>query len=118
MAITKGAGFSEIASTASTTTSTARDISADYLREFYISIVVVGTATTAANVQVQVSPDAGTTYYSPVTLQFTAGLAAGTYNQVIQCYTMTATKAKVTFTQQVGGTSSTCVVQSNDITLV
>ena len=92
-----------------------QDVSTNYLTEVYISIVVVGTATTGATVQIQVSPDAGTTYYSPPTLLVTAGLAAGTYNWTILVPT-TAGKFKTVFTQQSGGTSSTCVIQSNNVT--
>jgi hypothetical protein len=68
-------------------------------------------------VQLQVSPDGGTTYYSPATLLWTAPLAAGTYDTVIQLPAST-TKYKAVFTQQSGGTSSTVVVQSNDVTAV
>jgi hypothetical protein len=117
MAITKGTGTSVIASTASTTTSSAIDVSGNYLTEVYGSIVVVGTATIAATVQIQVSPDAGTTYYSPTTLLFTAGLVANTYNFIIMVPT-SAGKIKVTFTQQTSGTSSTCVVQLNTVTAI
>jgi hypothetical protein len=115
MAATKGAGTSVIASTVSTTTSSAIDTSANDLTEVYGSVVQVGTATTAATIQIQVSPDAGTTYYSPTTLLWTAGLAAGTYPFVLWVPT-TATKIKVTFTTQVGGTSSTVVCQLNTVT--
>ena len=115
MAISKGTGTSVIGSTASTTTSSAIDSSGNYLTELYVSIVVVGTATTAAKVQVNVSPDAGTTYYSPPTLLWTAGLTAATYNTVLMVPT-SAGKYTVTFTQQSGGTSSTCVVQANQVT--
>lgn len=117
MAIVKGTGTSVQASTATTATSSVIDVSANYLTEVYGSVVVVGTATTAATVQIQVSPDAGTTYYSPPTLLWTAGLAAGTYNFVIMVPT-TASKLKTVFTQQSGGTSSTCVIQLNTVTAV
>jgi hypothetical protein len=117
MAITKGAGTSVIASTTSTTTSSPIDVSGNYLTELYISLVQVGTATTAATVQILVSPDAGTTYYSPATLLVTAPLAAATTNWTVYVPT-TAGKIKATFTQQAGGTSSTCVVQLNTVTAV
>jgi hypothetical protein len=115
MACVKGTGTSVIASTASTTTSSAQDSSASYATEVYIDLVQVGTATTAAQVQIQVSPDAGTTYYSPPSLLWTAPLAAGTYDTVIQL-PVSAGKWKAAYTQCVGGTSSTVVVQSNAVT--
>jgi hypothetical protein len=117
MAIFKGTGTSVISSTTLTATSTAQSASGNYLTEVYISIVVVGTATGAATAQIQVSPDGGTTYYSPATLLVTAGLAAGTYNWTILVPT-SAINFKVAFTAQSGGTSSTCVVQSNNVTAV
>jgi len=115
MAITKGAGTSVIGSTASTTTSSAQDSSGAYATECYISLVQVGTASGAATVQIQVSPDAGTTYYSPPSLLWTAPLVAGTYNTVL-AIPVTAGKWKAVFTQCTGGTSSTVVVQSNAVT--
>lgn len=115
MAVTKGSGTSVIASTASTTTSSAQDSSGQYVTEVYIEIVQVGTATTPGQVQIQVSPDAGTTYYSPPSLLWKTDTAAGTYDTVI-AIPVTATRWKAAFTQQSGGTSSTVVVQSNAIT--
>jgi hypothetical protein len=115
MAVVKGTGTAVIASTVSTTTSSAFSASGDYATDLYVSIVQVATATTAATVQIKISPDGGTTYYAPPTLLLTAGLAAGTYNWVISL-PPSATEYQVTFTTQTGGTSSTCVVQSNDVT--
>ena len=117
MAITKGTGTSVIASTASSTTSSAVDVSANYDTEVYVDMVIVGTATGAATVQIQVSPDGGSTYYSPPSLLYTAPLAAGTYDVVIKV-PVTATHIKAAFTQQSGGTSSTVVVQLNTVTAV
>ncbi len=117
MAITKGAGSVVIASTASTTTSSAIDTSGNYLTEVYGTVVVVGTATTGATIQIQVSHDAGTTYISPPSLLWTAGLAAATYTFLLWVPT-TATRIKVTFTQQAGGTSSTVICNLNNITTV
>jgi hypothetical protein len=117
MAITKGTGTSVIASTTSTTTSSAISATSDYATAVYISIVQVGTATTAATVQIQVSPDGGTTFYSPPQLLVTAALAAGTYNWLL-ALDPTTTQFKAAFTTQTGGTSSTCIVQSNDVTAV
>src|ERR1700688_2771974 len=114
MSCVKGTGVSVIASTASTTTSAAQLVSTNYATEVYIDLVQVGTATTAATIQIQVSPD-GSTYYSPASLLITGPLAAGTYDWVIQI-PVTAIDFKVAFTQQSGGTSSTIVVQSNAVT--
>jgi hypothetical protein len=114
MAITKGTGTTVIASTTSTTTSSAQSVSGNYATEVYASIVQVGTATTAATLAILVSPD-GSTYYTLAT--YSAGLAAGTYNWVIQI-PVTAIDFEVTFTTQSGGTSSTCVVQSNNVSAV
>lgn len=116
MAATKGGGTTVIASTTSTTTSSAQTGAAtDYATEAYISIVVVGTPTGAASVQIEVSPDTGTTYYSPPVLLFTTNLLAGTYVWTV-LIPPTANAWKAIFTAQTGGTSSTCVVQSNDVT--
>jgi hypothetical protein len=116
MAITKGTGSTVQASTTSTTTSSAQSVSGNYLTEVYISIVQVGTASVAATVQIQVSPD-GSTYYAPPTLLVSAGLTAGTYNFTLYVPT-SAIDFKSVFTAQSGGTSSTCVVQSNAVTAV
>jgi hypothetical protein len=117
MAIVKGTGTTVLASTASTTTSSAISSNSDYATAVYISIVQVGTATTAAQVQISVSPDGGTTYYNSPTLLWAAGLGAGTY-QTMLVLDPTTTNFKAIFTAQVGGTSSTVVAQSNDVTAV
>ena len=114
MAATRS-GSTVQASTASSTTSSAISVATDYAREIYISLVQVGTATTAATVQIQVSPDGGTTYYSPPILLWTAPLAAGTYNTVI-VLPDTATHIKSVFVQQSGGTSSTVIIQLGEVT--
>jgi len=114
MAITKGSGTSVIGSTASTTTSSAQDSSGAYATEAYISLVQVGTASTAAQVQIQVSPDAST-FYSPPSLLWVAPLVAGTYNTLV-AIPVTAKQWKAVFTQCTGGTSSTVVIQSNAVT--
>ncbi len=114
MGITKGTGTTVIASTASTATSAAQDSSANYATEVYIDMVVVGTATVGAQVQIQVSPD-GSTYYSPPSLLYVFPLQAGTYDAVMTI-PVTAIKWKAAFTQQTSGTSSTVVVQSNAVT--
>jgi hypothetical protein len=113
MAATKGTGVTVISSTTSTTTSSAQNTATNYATELYVSIVQVGTATTAATVQVNVSPDSST-YYSPPSLLMSANLT-GTSIWVIQI-PVTAIGYTVTFTAQSGGTSSTCVVQSNAVT--
>lgn len=117
MSIAKGTGTSVIGSTASTSTSTAQDSSGNYATEVYVDLVQVGTATTAAQVQIQISPDAGTTYYSPPSLLWVAPPAAGTYDTIISI-PITVGKWKAVFTQCVGGTSSTVVVQSNNVSAV
>jgi hypothetical protein len=115
MAITKGAGTAVLSAVTSTQTSSAVTTSGDYADTLFISIVQVGTATGAATVQVLESPDGGTTYYAAPTKLVTAGLLAGTYQSLI-ALDPTTTKAKVTFTAQTGGSSSTCTVQLNNVT--
>lgn len=75
----------------------------------YASIVQVGTATTAATLQVQESPD-GTAFYSPPTKLFTAGTAAATYVAEI-AVDPTAQSVQVVYAAQSGGTSSTATIQ-------
>lgn len=98
-----------------TQTSSAQSTAGDYADTCFISIAQVGTATTAAQLQVQESPDGGTTWYQPSSKLVTAGLAAGTYYAEIPL-DPTASGVKVTYTQQAGGTSSTCTVQLGQVT--
>lgn len=98
-----------------TQTSSAQDTSGDYANDLYVSIAQVGTATTAASFQVQWSEDAGSTYYNSGT--YTAGTAAATYYWTVSI-PATATNVKVAFTQQSGGTSSTCTAQLGRVTAV
>lgn len=114
MAATK-ASSSLLAAVTTTTTSAAVDVSAHYADTVYGSIAVVGTPTVAAAVQVQESPDGGTTWYSPPTGLYSTALAAGTYYFRIPV-DPTATRVQVVFTQQTGGTSSTCTVQLGEVT--
>jgi hypothetical protein len=85
-----------------------------YAKTIYGQIVVVGTATTAATIQVQESPD-GSTYYSIPTKVYTAGLAAGTYPFQIPC-DPTCASVQVVYTAQSGGTSSTLTMQLGEVT--
>lgn len=95
-----------------TQTSSAVDVSAGYGGTIGVSIVVAGTATTAASFQVLWSPDGGTTYYVLGGATYQAGTAAGTYNFSIDI-PIGATKIEIAFTAQVGGTSSTCTAQAS-----
>ena len=96
-----------------TQTSGAADVSTGYGGTVAVKIVQVGTATTAASFVVMVSPDGGTTYYDiPGTGSFQAGTAAGTYDFLVDI-PIGATKVEVSFTQQAGGTSSTCTAQAS-----
>jgi hypothetical protein len=114
MAMTK-ANATLLNAVTTTQTSSAQDISGDYADDLYVSIAVVGTATAGATFQVQWSEDGGTTYYnSPV---YTAGLTAATYYWVVSI-PATATHVKVVFTQQTGGTSSTCTAQLGRVTAI
>jgi hypothetical protein len=97
--------------TASGTTS-AISCSTDYVQEVYVSIVQVGTATTAASFSVQWSPD-GATYYAGQT--YTAGTSAGTYSWVIAC-PVTAEDVQIVYAAQSGGTSSTLTAQLGQLT--
>src|ERR1044072_3981453 len=96
-----------------TSTSAAKDVSAVYAATLFVDIVVVGTPTAAASFQVQESPDGGTTYYlGPV---ISTNLAAATYD-FKYALDPTTDHVKVTFTQQTGGTSSTCTAQIGTVT--
>lgn len=95
-----------------TQTSSPVDVSTGYGGTVAVSIVQVGTATTAAQFTLQWSPDGGTTYYQiPGTGAFQAGTAAGTYNFTVDI-PIGAYKIEVAFTAQSGGTSSTCTAQA------
>ena len=77
MAVTKSSSTFTWASGSATASGTTNPISCsgDYVQEVYVSIVQVGTASTAATFTVQWSPD-GSTYYSGQT--YTAPTSAGT----------------------------------------
>jgi hypothetical protein len=96
-------------------TSSAVDCSADYLREAYVSIVQVGTATTAASFYFLYSTDG--TNYNYQSQTWSAGLAAATYNWQIQL-PAGCKSVKMVFTAQTGGTSSTCTADLNEVTAV
>jgi hypothetical protein len=111
MSVTKAATTFTWASGSSTASGTTNPIStathnADTI---YGQLVQVGTATTAATIQVQESPD-GSTYWSPPTKLITFPLAAGTYPFQI-AVDLTAQDVQVVYTAQAGGTSSTLTMQ-------
>ena len=97
-----------------TQASASQDVSPSYAAEWYVSIAVAGTASTAAGFQILSEPDGATDYNSPA---YQAGTAAGTYYWVIPV-PVAAKATKILFTQQVGGTSSTCTAQLGQITAV
>lgn len=113
MALTKSPVNNVNGQTTSTTT-TATDISDAYEAEAYVQIVQVGAATTAATVQIEVSPD-DTNWYDEGGL-LTAGTAAGTYEWAPIPLPRTGQGVRVTFTQQSGGTSSTLRVDIGKVT--
>lgn len=116
MSVVKGTGTSVIASTSSTTTSSAISATSDYATDVYISLAQSSTAATVAGqVQIQVSPDGGTTYYSPASLLFAAPLTASTTTNWVVSLPPSTTKYQAVYTQCTTGTC-TCVVQSNDVT--
>ncbi len=119
MAITKSttavsAGTWQSGSVTASGTSLAVATSSDYADCVYITIVQVGTASTAATFNVQQSPD-GSTFYAGAT--FTAGLAAATYTWQI-ALDPTCEKVQVAWTTQSGGTSSTITIQLGQVTAV
>lgn len=112
MALTKGA--TTLASSVTTTSTTsAVDVSNAYRASVYASMVQVGTATTPAQLKVEVSPDGGTTWYDLT--EFTYPVAAGTYEHVI-ALPDDAQSVRLSFTAQSGGTSSTLNAQVGEIT--
>jgi hypothetical protein len=114
MAATKSASSFTWASGSSTASGTTNPISCstDYVQEVYVSIVQVGTASTAANFYVQWSPD-GSTYYSGQT--YTAPTSAATTNWVI-AVPVTAEDVQIVYAAQSGGTSSTLTAQLGQVT--
>lgn len=120
MAATKAATTFTWASGSATTSGTTNPITTsvatDYAGAVWGSIVVVGTPTVAATVQIQESPDAST-YYSPPTKLFTAGLTAGTYSFAI-ALEPTAKAVQLVYVAQTGGTSSTFTAQLGEVTAV
>jgi hypothetical protein len=116
MAATKSASSFTWASGSATASGTTNPINCatDYVQEVYVSIVQVGTATTAANFYLQWSPD-GSTYYSGQT--YTAGTAPTTYAWVI-AVPVTAEDVQIVYAAQAGGTSSTLTAQLGQVTAV
>lgn len=112
MAVSKS-NISILGAVTTTQTSSTIDLSDAYMADVYVNIVQVGTATTAASFQINVSPDGGTTYYNgPV---YTAGTTASTYSWQI-AVPSDATKLQLAFITQAGGTSSTITAQLSKIT--
>lgn len=99
--------------TASGTTNSV-DVSASYSGEVYPQIVVVGTATTAASFTVEFSAD-GTNFRSAVG-PFSAGLAAATYKFGPVTYPPGCEGARIVYTAQAGGTSSTLTADVTKVT--
>jgi hypothetical protein len=114
MAATKSASSFTWASGSATASGTTNPIScsADYIQEIYLSIVQVGTASTAATFTPQWSPD-GSTYYSGQT--YTAPTSAATTTWVI-AVPVTAEDVQIVYTAQSGGTSSTLTAQLGQVT--
>lgn len=95
-----------------TQTSSVVTISDAYDSTAFVEIVQVGTATTAASVLIQLSTD-NSKWYDFRT--YTAGLTAATYTGGFDLL-RGALYVRFTFTQQAGGTSSTCTVQVGEVT--
>lgn len=112
MALTKATVSHLTAQTTTTATPTGTSIADAYRATAYIEIVQVGTATTAATVSVEVSPD-NTDWYSLGT--FSAGTAEDTYEWVVQLPD-DAQYVRTPYTAQAGGTSSTLDVQIGKLT--
>ena len=94
-------------------TSASQNVATDYAMDVYVSIVQVGTATTAASFFVTWTPDGSTTFNSAT---YTAGLTAATYSFPPVSLPPTAQSVTVTFTAQAGGTSSTCTAILGQVT--
>lgn len=114
MAISKNVSNFTWASGSSTTSGTtvAINTTSDYAQQIYLSIVQVGTATTAASFTIQTSPDAST-FYSLTTMS--AGTTAGTYQWVIDV-PITCEAVQIVYSAQSGGTSSTLTAQLGQVT--
>ncbi len=104
-----------LAAVTATTTSASVSTAGDYADTVFGTITQTGTATTAASIQVYESPGGSANFYGAPTKQFTAGLAAGTYPFEI-AVDPTAGSVKVTYTQQIGGTSSACTAELGQVT--
>lgn len=113
MALTKSSA-SHVSGQTSSTTTTATDISAVYRAAIGVSIVQVGTATTAATFIVQVSFDGGTTYHD-WTGPVGAGTAAATYTWAVELPDA-ANRVRLVYTAQSGGTSSTLSAIVGEVT--
>jgi hypothetical protein len=116
MAVTKGTGTTLLSGVTSTTTSSPVSASGDYATDIYVSLSQNGTAATVGgSFQIQISPDGGTTYYSPASLSGTAPITASTTTYWVISLPPSTTEYKITYTQCTTGTC-TCTAQSNDVT--
>jgi carbon monoxide dehydrogenase subunit G len=109
-------GVSHVSGQTTSTTTTATDIGAIYRAMIGVSIVQVGTATTAATFRVQVSPDGGTNYYD-FTGDIAAGTAAATYTWAVELPDA-SNRVRIVFVQQSGGTSSTLSAVVGELTAI
>ncbi len=104
-------------STSSGTTNTVNTATDPY-DALWGQVVVVGTPTTGALIQLQESVD-GSTFWSGPTKSWQAGtLAAGTYQFGPIPVDPATVLVQVVYTAQVGGTSSTLTMQLGQVTQI
>jgi hypothetical protein len=92
---------------------TAYDLDDSYETDVYVSLVQTGTATTAASIEVHISPDDSDYYRATV---WSAGLTAATYQIVISVPSGKA--VKIVYTAQSGGTSSSLTAELCKVTAI
>jgi len=103
--------------TASGTTN-AVSTATDFYDALWGQVVVAGTPTAAASIQVQETVD-GTTYWSSPVKTWTASvLVAGTYQFGPIPIDPATSDVQVVYTAQTGGTSSTLTMQLGQITQI
>lgn len=105
------------ASGSSTTTGVTNPIStaSHYEDDVWGNIVVVGTPSAPASIQVEESPDGGTTWYALPEKVFTTNIVAGSYP--FSCpIELSTTDVQISYVAQTGGTSSTFTAQLSSIT--
>lgn len=103
--------------TASGTTNTVNTATDPY-DALWGQVVVVGTPTVGASIQVQESVDGSTWWASPVKQWTASTLAAGTYVFGPIPIDPTASLVEVVYTAQTGGSSSTVTMQLGQVTLI